>query len=195
LPRISSRIISLTLCGDNSSTPGQVALFLSRFAFLATTFIRLESLKLLDFVKTDVQLLIPQLSMLNHLKCLSVGDYTRLMPFNVNTEELFNENVMLPITLRRLAFPYEICNQWIETCDITKSFVEQMHVHFIHMDSLSLFLQRFPHLKRLTAVLGSVDNNNPPIDNMSQSTVTFHTLRYLNINIMETVSIYVIETL
>jgi hypothetical protein len=190
LPRIKSRIISLTLCGDNSSTPGQLALFLSRFTFLATTFIRLESLKLIDFVKTDVQLLIAHLPMLNHLKCLSVGDYTRLMPVNINTEELFNENVMLPITLRLLAFPYEISNQWIETCDITKSLVEQMHVHCIHMDSLSLFLQRFPHLKRLTAVLDSVNNNNPQIDNMSQSIVTFHALRYLNINIMETVSIY-----
>lgn len=190
MPRIGSRVVSLTLCGDNSSTPGQLTLFLSRFSLLSTTFIRLESLKLIDFAKTDVQLLIPQLPMLNHLRCLSVGDYKRLMPFNIIAEELFNENIMLPTTLWSLAFPYEISNQWIETCDTMKSFVEQIHIHFIHMDVLSLFLEKFPHLKRLTAVLGTVNDNNLQMDNILQSTLTFHTLSYLNLNITQTVSKY-----
>jgi hypothetical protein len=104
--------------------------------------------------------------------------------------------VVLPSSLRILVFPYEISNQWIETSDTTKSLVEQINVPFIHMDSLSPFLEKFPCLERLTAALGSINNyNNLQMDTMSQSPVIFHTLRYLNIDITQTVSVYVIETL
>jgi hypothetical protein len=190
LPRIGSRIVSLILCGDNSSTPGQLALFLSRFAFLATIFIKLESLKLIDFTKMDVQLLVPQFPSLTHLKCLSVGEYKRLMPFNIDTNELFNEDVILPISLRSVAFPYEISNAWIQTSSTTKSFVEQMHAHAIHINSLSIFLQKFPVLKRLTAVLVDDNNHNLQMENILQSTVIVHALQCLNVNITQQVSTY-----
>lgn len=190
LPHIGSRIVSLTLCGDNSSTPGQLALFLSRFNILAKIFSKLESLKLIDFTKLDVQLLLPHLPALTHLKCLSVGEYKRLMPFNRNTHELFHENVLLPISLRWLAFPYEVSDEWIQTAGTMQSSVEQLHAHFIHMSSLSYFLQQFPHLKRLTAVLVDDHNDNLEIENMLQSTITFHGLRYLNVNIARLVRTY-----
>jgi hypothetical protein len=186
---IGGRIVSLTLCGDKSSTPGQLALFLSRFDSLATVFIKLESLKLIDFTKLDVQILLPHFPALTHLKCLSIGEYKRLMPFNINTDELFNENVVLPLSLRSLAFPYEVSNEWIQTSSVTISFVEQLHAHSIHITSLPSFLQMFPYLKRLTTVLSGVNGNNLPIEDMLQSTVTLHPLKYLNINITQQVSI------
>ncbi len=188
LPHIASRIVSLTLCGDNSSTPSQLTLFLSRFNSLGTIFIKLESFKLLDFTKFDVQLLLPQLATLTHLKYLSIGDYKRLMPSFINTNELFNENMMLPISLHSLAFPYQISNEWIQTSNTMQSYVEQLHVHVIHMNSLSSFLQNFPHLKRLTTVLVDVNNDNLQMENMLQSSVTFDALRYLNVNITQHVS-------
>jgi hypothetical protein len=188
LSHIGSRIVSLTLGGDNSSTPGQLTLFLSRFNSLATIFIKLESFKLIDFTKMNVQLLLPQFPTLTHLKCLSIGEYKRLMPFTINTNELFNENIILPTSLRSLAFPYEISNEWIQTSS-TKSFVEQLHAHFVHMNSLSFLLQKFPHLKNLTAVLVDVNNNdNLQMENTLQASVISHALRYLNVNIMRQVS-------
>jgi hypothetical protein len=188
LPHIGSRIVSLTLCGDNSSTPGQLTLFLSRFGFLGTIFIKLESFKLVDFTKMDVQLLLPKLLTLTHLRCLSIGEYKRLMPFTINTNELFNEDVILPISLRNVAFPYEISNEWIQTSSTQKSFVEQLHGHFIHMNSLPFLLQKFPHLKHLTAVLVDVSNDNLQMENTLQASVIFHALRYLNVNITQQVS-------
>jgi len=189
VPHIGGRIVSLTLGGDKSSTPGQVTLFLTHFDCLASVFVKLESFKLLDFTKSDVQSLLPYFPALTHLKCLSIGEYKCLMPFAVNTDELINENVILPISLRSLAFPYEVSNEWIETSNAI-SFVEQLHVHYIHMNSLSSFLQRFPHLKRLTAVFGNVNGNNLQMENMLQSNVAFHALQYLHVNITQQVSKY-----
>jgi hypothetical protein len=190
LSNIGSRIVSLKLCGDKSSTPGQLTIFLSRFGSLGSVFIKLESLKLIDFTKSDVQFLLPHFPGLIHLKQLSIGEYKRLMPFNINTDELFNENVVLPMSLRSLAFPYEVSNTWIQTPSTTISFVEQLHAHFIHMNSLSSFLQKFPHLKRLTAILSDANENNLQIENLLQSKVTFHALKYLNINITHQVSVH-----
>lgn len=170
--------------GDNSSTPGQLALFLTRFPILSSIFIKLESFRLIDFIKTDVELVVPQLSSLMKLKCLSIGNDQRLMPFNIKPEDLFNENVGLPISLRRLAFPYEINNQWMETFNTTESFIEQMHIHFIDMNFVFSFLQKYRHLKRLTAVLGG----NEEMFNLSSNSMNFHRLRSLNVNIIHTVS-------
>ena len=180
--------MSLTLSGDNSSTPGQFALFLSRFPSLSTIFTKLESFRLIDFTKVNVQLLLHQLPTLSHLKCLSIGNYQRLMPFNLKTEELFDEAVALPISLRSLAFPYQITNRWMETSDVAELFVEQMHIHLIHMDILSSFLQKFPYLKRLTAVLGSIEDVPLMMDNISPNVIKLHQLRSLNVNIIYTVS-------
>ena len=168
--------------GDNSSTPGQLALFLTRFPILSSIFIKLESFRLIDFIKMDVELLVPQLSSLMKLKCLSIGNYQRLMPFNIKPEDLFNENVVLPISLRSLAFPYQITDRWMETFNTTESLIERMHIHFIHMDFLFSFLQKFPHLRRLTAVLGGNE------DIHSLNSMNFHRLRSLNVNLMHTVS-------
>jgi len=111
------------------------------------------------------------------------------MPFTINTNELFNENVILPISLRSLAFPYEMSNEWIQTSSTKKSFVVQLHAHFVHMNSLSFLLQKFPHLKSLTAVLVDVNNNdNLQMENTLQASVISHALRYLNVNIMRQVS-------
>ncbi|CAF1009097.1 unnamed protein product [Rotaria sp. Silwood1] len=183
LPRISTRIVSLTLCGDYSSTPGQLTLFVSRFNSLASVFTKLESFKLTEYTKSDVEILLPHLSMLTQLKCLSIGEYKRLMPFTINRNELFNENVILPISLRSLAFPYEVSNEWFQPSSTTISFIEQLHVHLIHMNVLSSFLQRFPYLKRLTAVLTGISQNTLRIGNIFQSNVILHRLRYLNVNI------------
>ncbi|CAF1502753.1 unnamed protein product [Rotaria magnacalcarata] len=185
LPRISTRTVSLTLSGDNSSTPGQVALFLSRFNSLAHFFVKLESFKLIDYTKADVEILLPQFPMLTKLKRLSMGEYERLMPFSVDSNELFNENVILPISLRSLAFPYEVTNQWIQTLSTTTSFmIEQMHCHLIHMNVFFLLLQRFPNLKRLTAVITGINQDNLPMESID---CMLHGLRYLNINIAQQV--------
>ncbi|CAF3138393.1 unnamed protein product [Rotaria sp. Silwood2] len=151
---ISTRIVSLTLCGDNSSIPGQLALFLTLFNSLANVFTKLESFKLIDYTKSD--------------------EYKRLMPFAINRIELFNENVILPISLHSLAFPYEVSNGWIQILNITISFIEQLHVHLIHMNVLSSFLQRFPYLKRLTAVITGINQNALQIGNIFQSNVILH---------------------
>ncbi|CAF3714407.1 unnamed protein product [Rotaria sp. Silwood1] len=185
LPRMSAHIVSLKLCGDNSSTPGQLTLFLTRFNALASVFIKLESFKLIDYTKSDVEILVPHFSMLSQLKCLSIGEYKRLMPFTIHTNELFNENVILPISLRSLAFPYEVSNEWIQTSSITTSFVEQLHVHHIHINALHSFLQSFSYLKRLTAVITGFNQNNLPVKNNFQSNVILHKLQYLNVNITQ----------
>ncbi|CAF2745227.1 unnamed protein product [Rotaria sp. Silwood2] len=187
LPRMSAHIVSLKLCGDNSSTPGQLTLFLTRFNSLASVFIKLESFKLIDYTKSDVEFLVPHFSMLSQLKCLSIGEYKRLMPFTIHTNELFNENMILPISLRSLAFPYEISNEWIQTSSITTSFVEQLHVHHIHINALYSFLQRFSYLKRLTAVIIGFNQNNLPVGNNFQSNIILHKLQYLNVNITQQV--------
>lgn len=174
----------MTLNGNNSSTPGQLVLFLSRFPSLSTIFIKLESFRLIDFTKNDVDYLLDELPTLIHLKCLSIGNYQRLMPFNINIESLFNENVDLPLSLRCLSFPYQITERWMETIGTIESFVQQIHVPFIQMDFLFLFLQKFPHLKRLTTVLGGIEDINLVLVN---SSIEFHQLRSLNVNIMYTV--------
>jgi hypothetical protein len=170
--------------------PCQLGLFLSRFHSLATVFVKLESFKLVDFTKSNVEILLPHLPGLIHLKCLAIGDYKRLMPFAAHTHELFNENVALPTSLRSLAFPYEVSNEWIRTLSTTTSFVEQLHAHSIHINALPSFLQRFPHLKRLTTILSAINQDNLQIENIFQSTVTFDTLRYLNVNITQHVSTF-----
>ena len=180
--------MSLTLSGDNSSTPGQLALFLSRFPSLSTIFTKLETLRLIDFTKVNVQLLLPQLPTLSHLKCLSIGNDQRLTSFNLNIAELFDEAVALPICLRSLAFPYQITNKWMKTYGSTKSFVEQMHIQWIHMDLLSSYLQKFPHLKRLTAVVGGIKEIHLLTANSLSNATKFHALRSLNVNILHTVS-------
>ncbi|CAF1159778.1 unnamed protein product [Adineta steineri] len=180
LPYIGAHVISLTLNGDNSSTPGQLRHFLTRFNPLAKYFVKLESIKLLNSTKSDVENLVTHLSGLIHLKYLSIGDYKRLMPISINTDDLFDETIALPISLRSLAFPYKISNKWIQSLNVT-SFIEQLHVHLIHIDSISFFLQTYPNLKRLTAVLSGIT------ENILQSPITFHSLQYLNINITQDV--------
>ncbi|CAF4682647.1 unnamed protein product, partial [Rotaria sp. Silwood2] len=187
LPYINTRIVSLTLCGDNSSTPGQLTLFLTRFNSLASLFTKLESFKLIDYTKLDVEILLPHFPLLTQLKCLSIGEYKRLMPFTINENELINENVILPMSLCTLAFPYEVSNEWIQTLNITTSFIERLHIHLIHMNVLFSFLQRFPYLKHLTAVLTGINQNTLPIGNTFQSNVILHRLRYLNVNITQNV--------
>lgn len=180
--------MSLTLNGNNSSTPGQLALFLARFPSLSNIFTKLETLRLNDFTKMDIQLVLPQLPTLKHLKCLSIGNYQRLMPSNLKTEELFDKAVVLPISLHSLSFPYEITNRWMETSGVAESFVQQMHIHLIHMDFLSSFLQKFPHLKCLTAVLGGIEEIHLLMANPLSYATKLHALRSLNVNIMHTAS-------
>lgn len=187
---MSNRIVSLTLCGDDSSRPGQIRYFLSRFKSLATVFTKLESLKLIDFIKSDVEILLPHLPMMTQLKYLTIGGYKRLMPFDVNTNELFNQNVTLPISLRSLAFPYDVSDIGIQTLNRTISFIEQLHIHLIHMNVFSLYLQNFPYLKRLTAVVTGIENNDLLVQNSLQNNVIFHGLKYLNVNITQEVNIF-----
>ncbi|CAF4802930.1 unnamed protein product, partial [Rotaria sp. Silwood2] len=145
--------------------------------------------KLIDYTKLDVEILLPHFPLLTQLKCLSIGEYKRLMPFTINENELINENVILPMSLCTLAFPYEVSNEWIQTLNITTSFIERLHIHLIHMNVLFSFLQRFPYLKHLTAVLTGINQNTLPIGNTFQSNVILHRLRYLNVNITQNVSI------
>ncbi|UJR24781.1 hypothetical protein I4U23_006155 [Adineta vaga] len=186
LPHINARITSFTLSGSNSSTPGLLSQFLMNFNFSGSIFLNLESFKLIEFTKSDIESLTPHFSGFIHLKNLSIGEYTRLMPFVMNIDELYQENIILPISLRCLAFPYEISDQWIQTSNGI-SLVEQLHIHYIHINLLAIFLQRFPHIKRLTAVLDDVREPDLLTDDIFRSTEIFHTLRYLNVNIVSNV--------
>ncbi|CAF1182101.1 unnamed protein product [Rotaria sordida] len=188
LPHISTRIVSLILCGDNSSTPGQLRLFLSRFNSLAQVFINLESIKLINYTKSDVEILLDHFPKFTRLKCLSIGEYKRLMPFTINRNDLFKEHVTVPISLRSLAFPYEISNEWIQTSNTLASLIEQLHIHLIHINVISLFLQRFPYLKRLTTVLTGINQNNLFMENNFQTNIMLHRLQYLNVNITQQVA-------
>ena len=184
LPRICHRIISLTLCGNNSSRPGQFSLLFSTFS---NNFPKLESLKLFDYSKTDVELLLSELNHLTHLKYLSIGDFQRLMPHPINRNELFNENIVFPENLTHLAFPHIISDTWFAKSNQLTSKIQRMHVHFIYMNCLILFLQKFPYLTHLTAVLSGDNTNNVFEDkNIFQS---LSSLRYLNVNITPSVRI------
>ncbi|CAF1116859.1 unnamed protein product [Adineta ricciae] len=168
LPRIAARITSLTL-------PGR------------TIFVHLLSLKLVEFTKSDVEILVPHLHQFVYLRNLSIGEYTRFMPFNINTNELFQEHVVLPLSLRSLAFPYEISDRWIQTSNSTLS-IEQLHVTSLYMDTLISFMQRFPRLNRLTTVLSNPGELDLIAENISGSNIMFQSLRYLNLNIVSDVS-------
>ena len=188
LPRIANRITSLTLPGSNSSTPGLLSQFLMYFKSLGTIFIHLLSFTLVEFTKFDVETLVPHFHQLVYLRNLSIGGYTRLMPFNINTNELFQEHVVLPLSLRSLAFPYEISDRWIQTSNSTLS-IEQLHVNSIYIDTLISFIQRFPRLNRLTTVLSDRRESDLIAENISESNVMFQSLRYLNLNIVSDVSL------
>lgn len=192
IPRVSARVISLTLSGNNdSSTPGQLQLFLSHFKPLAKFFTRLESFKLINYFKSDVEMLLPEFIMLNQLKQLSIGEYQRLVPFDIDSNALFQEHVTLPVHIRNLAFPYEISNTWLQTFNPTKSFlIERLHVHLIHMNALLSFLTIFPHLKRLDTIITGVDTSTAQMQITSDANFSLHRLRYLNINITREVSVY-----
>jgi hypothetical protein len=187
---INARIVSLTLNGNNSSTPGQLTLFLSRFHPLASVFTKLESFKLIDFNRSDVQTLLPYLPEFIHLKCLSIGDHTCLAPDVMSVDELFNEDVVLPTFLRSLAFPYEVSKEWIDISNRTTSYVQQLHAHLIHIDAFPSFFRRFSHLERLTAVIDDCNLYGSEEINLFHLSVMSHPLRYLNVNIAENVSSY-----
>lgn len=152
------QIMTLTL-SDDEETPGQMALFFTRFSTFELSFIRLEHLRIRNLEE------FPDLSQMKCLHTLTI-DIIRWPPSShelVQIQQFDNKfvNIFRLPTLRTLILHKESVNIGFTFKQLP--IAEHLHkfkIHIRSIDNLSFIFKRVPNIQRLTISLNTVSYDN-----------------------------------